>query len=66
MFSDRIFELQKKQQEKKLAYKLQKAEQEAKERTMIAGIEIISAQVKLNTMLVFSGGQFTKFDLEEK
>ena len=66
MFSDRIFELQKKQQEKKLAYKLQKAELEAKERTMVAGIEIISAQMKLNTMLMFSGGQFTKFDLKEK
>ena len=66
MFSDRIFELQKKQQEKKLAYKLQKAELEAKERTMVAGIEIISAQMKLNTMLMFSGGQFAKCDLKEK
>ncbi len=59
MFSDRIFELQKKQQEKKLAYKLSKAKQEAKERAMVAGIEIISTQVKLNTMLVFSGVKFT-------
>ena len=66
MNSDRIFELMNKQQEEKLAYELSKAKQETKEKIMYAGIEIISAQMKLNTMLVFSGGQFTKFNLKEK